>query len=1266
MNEDVDMFPESLANSNDIQSWANLYNSRSIFPDLIRRLVLATSHPISINFRAQEGVDIGGWDGIVENKKATEFVPKNTSGWEMGVSKYPRRKANKDYQNRTNSPEPLKLRTSTFIFCTPRRWTAKNDWVKEKKQEKKWKDIRVVDVDDIITWLINAPGVHVWFSLLIGKPIDAVEDLASWWLSWSRITSPPLSSDILLCGRTESCSNLIHMLNEGSESITIKAESEEEVIAFIASAFESQEAPIKDQLFNKTLIVEKRHAWRYFSSSHVPLILVPKFKDEVLINLAIQNGHQVIIPLGLDHPYSPTIQLPRISAIEAMEVMEKRGVPSVVSRHTAGFIRRNITAYRRTYAQFQLHVPEWAHVDHAFKILPFILIGEWNDTIPGDKAIIEKITGISYQDIVPLIGKWRDTPDPLFRQIGPIWTVRSKEDAWRLVAKYITPEILMALKDVCNSVLLERDPNQGLDQSARIRAEIKGIRKEYSTNLKSGLSDSLAMLGSLGGQDNLVNTPDSINTATHASKIVQSLLEHTVDSPKLWLDLAPYLPSLAEASPEAYISYLEKDLKSESPTLLSLFEPQPGLLSPNYEYPNLLWSLEKLAWSDKYFPRVACLLANISSIEQETRLLNSSFNSLLSFFRLWLPQCGADLNLRIKTIDKIRDNFPDVSWKLLINLLPTGHDFATLHSGPGARAVLWRNWPSEAIQPSGEERWKALEEISRRLMEDVEIEETRWIDLIEHITHLHPAIYPIALDMLEKLSAEIKNEITKSEIWSTLRKMIARNKEFESADWAIPSDQLSILEKINDKFSPDDPCAKNKWLFKYHPQMSKKYDTFEDRDKALERLRVKAIEDILKDGGIELVFSFSEIVEVPSTIGSPLFTLLSDSKSSREIIDGLNKGTSQKQLAQTYIRKAIQEKGNEWQSTYLDEKTMNKWQPETRAAALLCLPFNSDTLDLVESYDEDTQNHYWSNTYLTPSEEPDLFHRAMNCLIKFGYPRKAISIIAMYSYDGLMPLDPSIVQQALYLSAQVPIEQDPTQLREYDIRQILGYYRSHTESDKELLEQLEWIYLPMLYSEPQHLSLHSRLNNDPSFFVEVVGLRYKKDNSNKSESVNKEDSERARYLLDSWQIIPGMQSNRKINAEYLNDWLEQALSILKSEDLLTGGLITIGQLLYWGPAEQDGIWPDPIICDILSKISNDIVDSHFHMAVINNRGITSRSPFVGGEQEYELSEKYEIYAKNAEEEWPRVSDLLRRIALEYKSEAQHHDNEAERDEDKLG
>src|ERR1044072_5004704 len=119
-------------NSTDIEAWSNRRTSQDQLPKLLRRLIKATAKNISsISIRADEGVQLEGFDGILEVEPGNEFVPFGKSVWEFGTNKQVKTKADDDYEKRKeNLPDDIVPAETTFVFVTPRRWSRKDEWVR--------------------------------------------------------------------------------------------------------------------------------------------------------------------------------------------------------------------------------------------------------------------------------------------------------------------------------------------------------------------------------------------------------------------------------------------------------------------------------------------------------------------------------------------------------------------------------------------------------------------------------------------------------------------------------------------------------------------------------------------------------------------------------------------------------------------------------------------------------------------------------------------------------------------------------------------------------------------------------------------------------------------------------------------------------------------------------------------------------------------------------------------------------------------------------
>lgn len=139
MADDRSIWPH-LAGLSDIIRCADYQIARSDLPTLIGRLIRADNdRVVRLEMRSEEEVNGGGFDGEVFAQVATPFVPEGFSIWEVGTSKDPADKAQKDYKKGTDSPGDVDIANTAFVFVTPRHWPGKNDWAKKKMDDPKWK-----------------------------------------------------------------------------------------------------------------------------------------------------------------------------------------------------------------------------------------------------------------------------------------------------------------------------------------------------------------------------------------------------------------------------------------------------------------------------------------------------------------------------------------------------------------------------------------------------------------------------------------------------------------------------------------------------------------------------------------------------------------------------------------------------------------------------------------------------------------------------------------------------------------------------------------------------------------------------------------------------------------------------------------------------------------------------------------------------------------------------------------------------------------------
>lgn len=95
-------------------------------------------------------------------------------------------------------------------------------------------------------------------------------------------------------------------------------------------------------------------------------------------------------------------------------------------------------------------------------------------------------------------------------------------------------------------------------------------------------------------------------------------------------------------------------------------------------------------------------------------------------------------------------------------------------------------------------------------------------------------------------------------------------------------------------------------------------------------------------------------------------------------------------------------------------------------------------------------------------------------------------------------------------------------------------------------------------------------------------------------------------------------------------------------------------------SSKDGSWPPESVCKIIDEIQSEPLENGFAVELYNKRGVVTKSPFEGGQQERLLAEQFRRFAEKWDIRYPRTSSILRRVAQNYKDEAKREDNDAEK------
>jgi hypothetical protein len=1061
----------------DLVRWANNYQARFTLPQLIRRLVLASTQKVTkLRLPSNEEVFRPGYDGVIQVGKGNAWCPDGLSFWEMSVKRDPATKAENDYANRNKKPG-AKRAIATFIFVTPRTWRDREKWCIKKRRAKKWKDIRVLDCSDLAEWLDSVPPVTFWVAQLIGKRPANVWDLTAHWENVRDLSAPKLLPEVFLGGRELEVKAIEAWLKQKSAPLYVEADSPDEVIDFFAAYALSQPAD-RRTAEARTVIVETGEAWRVVCASTSPLILVPAFEvDPQLVTEAVRHNHHVLVPtpVGL-RPAKNSCKLRRLAAFELEKsLVEARFAPQRakrVARESGG----SSLVLKRLVVRGAPKLPLWASPSVAPKLAPFLLVGSWNDDNNSgpDREVVTRITGLNETDVHALVQQWSRGADPLFYMKERTWRLVSRADSWRWLASYVNQQSADAFAEQFPEVVAVDDPRFELKPEERIMASVLGKKLKHSPAMRKGMIEAFALL-SVSSDASADIQPAQISIA------LWKLFDHVFPTDigwQRWASLGENLMLFAEAMPDRFLEVLERELNKTPAPLAGLFG-QEHFLGGN-PATGLTWAMEILGWNPNYLLPVTLALAKLSRLDPGGNWSPRPFGVLSDFFHPLFPQTTSTSPRRFEVLEELTKQEPDLAWKLLLALLPKGGGISLYNSQP-----RWRNWSEGWDRGIRAQKTVAAEFdlIADRIVALATGEPHRLVELFNHIYHFKAAARNRLFDSIRDIDASQFDEAAKEKLASSLRGFISDTRRAQHAWWAMPKSVIDDLKKVLERIYPTDLVLKHRWLFERWPQLPGfSYDVEQKkRDAAVTKARTSALTEIVQAGGLPLVLRLAEESTASWAIGVTAASarLVDDSIFPELLVSPKAKLV---EFARGYAGTRFECKHWNW----INSLSVLRWTAEQVASLALALPFEPTVWDFVAAHSQAAASAYWNqcwgyNRSLSLADN----ERAVRQWLDLKRAGPTLQLLSSM-LDQHKP-DPLLVIQSLELlltsANQQEVQREIAQ-GGYRLSQMVEYLHNSQGVDPSRVMVIEWNYLPMLLnSRTQPKQLFSTLAEQPAFFV---------------------------------------------------------------------------------------------------------------------------------------------------------------------------------------
>lgn len=1249
----------------DLTTWGGTRRGQDTLPELINRLIRAEyGVDAGSRFPSGDSVAQAGWDGQSLVPHATEFVPAGGAGWEIGAGrKAARTKADEDWAARTAEAEPpasewLGARQeTTFVFVTAHRWRDKEAWAKLRGEEDVWMDVRVLDADSLVQWIERHPAVAQWLAIELGKRPPDLRTLGELWADWALATQAPLSAELSVVGRDAEAAATVRWLGGAPSVFSVQADSVDEAAAFLFACIAVLPEAHRETYLSRAVAPQTEAAAREVATALTPLILVLRSADAGFAATLARQGHHVFVANGPEPVAGGAIALTRPTRWDLLHGLLNLDIAYDQAERLSRDAGRSLTTLRRIMPPAPGRQPAWATTAPPRALMAALLAGGWLDANAADREILERLSGLAYDEFERAITPYLVALDGPLRKTEAVWRLKSPLDAWGLLAPALTDTDVRNLLAAADALFGEVDPTFALAPAERWLAPVKGVASRFSGALVRGVADTLILLCLREAA-----MPAVRDARARVEQAIGDWLRRATAAQ--WWSLAPVLPSLAEAAPEAFLQATRTAMAGEAPPITALFEVEDARRHTTSQHIHLIWALEGVAWDATYLGEAVDILAGLTRFDPGGRNVTRPEEQLTRIFLAWSPQTNAKPAVRLAALDALRRNHPDLAWRVMLKAVPSPGGLLV-----GGHRAKWRD---DASDRRGDISDDAVEDdteaLAARLGADVGRDPKRWESLLEILGRLSPISRARIGQTLLLTLPEMVDPAARAELRTALRKFLARNNEFQDAWWAIPSDELADFASAYGLLEPADPLWRHAWRFSNGAAGARYPHDWLAAEGAEAAARGAALQEIVRDQGLEGLRALRGLAGRADWVAEAILEL-DEARGHAEVLihDGLPTSTEPAwALASALIQGKLGRDGREAITPWLEK---SEGDPGLTVRLLLLLRSDPDVWRRAAASGAVVETLYWRELRRMPScETAGDLATAVDKLISVRRAKTAAALVERNLESGVAPdLVFGVLEEILQADQTAKSDEDEPDepWGAHEIARLFAYLAALPDIDRGRLLRLEWAYFELLiHTEHPALTLRESLASDPSAFVDLLKLAYLPDEASgilepPLDENLKRQAAQAWRVLDNCRPIPGYGADGEIDAAALLRWTVDMRAKAQAVGRLEVADTWLGKTLTGAASLAETPWPPAAIAALLEAVDSERLRSAFEIGALHRRGVTVRMPSDGGRQEEAQAAQYRRDAETLASAFPVTSRLLRRIAEGYLDQARREDIQAE-------
>jgi len=1229
-----------LVDRQDILQWSNDVRAGYDLPRILRSILSHDNSTITrLHMPASEGARLPGYDGVVDAAEASILVPAGHSVWELGVEARPSTKASADFRKRTLKPDPADPSRTTYVAVTSRSWPKRHEWAAQQRENSVWKDVRAYDVEDLTAAMDrDVPSALLFCDLAQLRGVQA-ETLAHWWKFYSESFAVPLTSKFVLTSRSTEYADLQAWLGAKKQYIELRAPSVDDGRAFVAAALDST----LDQSSDLIVCDDVATLRSLIARSQKPLVFVTEMDISTLGPL----GTHRLIKINTSGP--STVVLPRQSRRALAELLKSSGVEFDDAERFASAARRSL--YRYQLVSSQATHPSWNREFESPAFRRLWLLGGWEQGEEENETLVQSLTGYSIDDAIACVSRDVNSADPIFSHAGHVWRVTVPLESAMYFAERsdMVEADLTKFRAVVLEVLGEIDPALELPESERWLANIKGKARRYGRRIQENVTNTLAALASECGS---VPLSRGLTVQDWVDQVVDELFRGDGGSPARWMSLAHVLPTLAEASPQVVLDRIRSELLAHVENLGSLATTaeSPFGLGGSDNLAPVLWSLQTLMWSPQHCEPAIDATIDLALLTERESRSPSPIGILHDALLPTSPQSALDTSGRQAAIARCVHHAPGVAKQMFEKIIGDSHGFVVIHR------TYFRAWGKDRQRVTWADAFAVYSAIIDGCIALAEHYPELWVTLVNGMDDVGPQGFSQIVTALNALPAD---DPSARIVWTEAQQFLRRHRQHADTSWALPEDYLERLATAVAHLEPPLARQRMEWLFG-DSRWDLGLDLADTRgeNSRLMKLQADAVGAILAQEGVGGLVALAK--SHPNGVWDAGVILARgdhplDPSVVAEMLISDDPGV--KRLARAYfVNSAIR-----GQIDLLEFAQTATTNPVLQARLLLSHNNEVEAWDLASRLGASVAESYWQEFEIYGRGQ-DFAHAetvARN-LVDRGRVFAALDIIALYENSIDTASRTKLIISGLQKLIGRPKDDATNQPSAHQIRRLIAAVRDDASVDRALVCQLEWAFFPV-FEDSDSLAIEVEASKSAADFMYLVNLAHRpRSESDETSRINPELRSRAFRFLMRMRYTPATGTG-EISTEELMSWISEIRSLAGAAERIEIAMHEVGQMLGRVKPREGVPYPEPAIQTALEESVGEQMLRGFSISLFNGRGVGFRGH--GGQQEYDLAEKYDRIADETRGAAPRTSAMFRRLAAGYRRDGADEDEHEERIED---